>query len=122
MNEQKELWHASTWGKVERVKRVLSFVMVDVNCLRGFNDSTPLCEAASFGRREVVQLLLQNGADPDKADKLGLQKTPLHWAAMTGHSGVVEVLLDGGADLNSADRRGTLSLPDLDSFIVTAKN
>ena len=108
LNEQKELWHASMWGKVEVVKRILSFIMVDVNCLGGFNDSTPLCEAASFGRKEVAQLLLQKGAEPDKADKLG--QTPLYWAAMTGHRGVVEVLLDEGADLNRAVVRGTTLL------------
>ena len=108
VNEQKELWHASMWGKVEVVKRILSSIMVDMNCPGGFNDSTPLCEAASEGHKEVAQLLLQRGAEPDKADKLG--QTPLYWAAMTGHRGVAEVLLDGGADPNRTVERNVTPL------------
>ena len=104
LNEQKELWQASMWGKVEVVKRILSYIMVDVNCLGGFNDSTPLGEAASFGHKEVAQLLLQKGADPDRVDNFG--QTPLYWAAITGHRGVAEILLDGGADLNRAVSSG----------------
>ena len=104
LNEQKELWQASMWGKVEVVKRILSYIMVDVNCLGGFNDSTPLGEAASFGHKEVAQLLLQKGADPNRVDNFG--QTPLYWAAITGHRGVAEILLDGGADVNRAVSSG----------------
>ena len=105
---QKELWLASMWGKDEKVRRIISSGLVDVNVVGGFNDSTPLCEAASEGRKEVAKLLLHSGADPNKADKLG--QTPLYWAAMTGHRDVVEVLLDGGAKHDKADFFGKTPL------------
>ena len=58
--------------------------MLDVNCivlnredfdwsqsslcwLQSLFESTPLCEAAKGGHREVVSLLLDNGAESDKA-------------------------------------------------------
>ena len=48
--EQKELWNASMWGKAEKVRIIISSGMLDVNSVGGFNESTPLCEAASEGR------------------------------------------------------------------------
>ena len=105
LNEQRELWQAAMWGKVEVAKRILSYVMVDVNCLGGFNDSTPLCEASAFGHTEVAMLLLQNGADPEKPDKLG--QTPLYWAAVSDHAELIVLLLDGGADPIGIKTNGT---------------
>ena len=101
---QKELWLASMWGKDEKVRRIISSGMVDVNLVGGFNDSTPLCEAACEGRKEVVKLLLHAGADPNKADRHG--RTPLYWTAMSGHIDVVDVLLHGGADPNMTNWDG----------------
>ena len=106
--EQKELWNASMWGKAEKVRIIISSGMLDVNSVGGFNESTPLCEAASEGRKEVVQLLLHAGAEPNKADKLG--QTPLYWAAMLGYIDVVQILLDGGSNPNRAVTRGTTPL------------
>ena len=110
LEEQRELWQAAMWGKVDVAKRILSrsHVMVDVNCLGGFNDSTPLGEAASFGHEEVAKLLLQKGAYPNKVDKCG--QTPLYWAATSRHKGgpgVIKILLEGGADPNRVVVGGT---------------
>lgn len=45
--------------------------------------STPLSIAARRGRREVVRLLLDRGADPNSA--VASQATPLSWAVKKGH-------------------------------------
>ena len=105
---QKELLQAVKRGNVELIRRVLSSFMVDVNFrtervlneaallvhLRGhikiINES-PLILAAKEGHKDVVQLLLERGAEPNLAHQNGL--TPLHCAALQGYKDVVQFLL-----------------------------
>ncbi len=54
---------------------------------------------ASSGHLEVVQLLLDKGADISVANAGGW--TPLNSAANSGHLEVVQLLLDKGADYNA---------------------
>ena len=60
----------------------------------------------------MVQLLLDRGADPNRANKNG--EIPLHiaacWAAWYGYLDVVQHLLDRGANPNSRDRKGRTPL------------
>ena len=63
--------------------------------------TTPLYEAAIQGHTEVVQLLLQAGADPNMASNLG--RTTLHAAAERYWVDILGVLLDGGAKLDRGD-------------------
>ena len=65
-----------------------------------------LCQASMDGCTDVVLLLLQMGADPEKAMSGKYESTALHWAAIRGHKDVVKVLLDGGADPDSTCTRG----------------
>jgi ankyrin repeat protein len=50
--------------------------------------STPLCLAAELNRLDIVQFLLERGADKDHATHDGL--TPLHFAAKNGHFRMVK--------------------------------
>ena len=54
-----------------------------------------------YGFKNVAQLLLAAGADPNK-QSLG-RHTPLHNAARGGHKDVAQLLLDSGADPNKAN-------------------
>ena len=54
-----------------------------------------------FGRQEVVEYLLDNGAKVDVQDDGGLM--PLHNACSFGHTEVVQTLLKHGADPNARD-------------------
>lgn len=54
-----------------------------------------------YGRREVVELLLANGASIQACDDGGLH--PLHNACSFGHSDVVRLLLEAGASPNTVD-------------------
>jgi hypothetical protein len=64
--------------------------------------------ACKCGLLNVVQVLLEKGADIHKTDNLGL--TPLHSACYQGHLEVVLLLLEKGADINTASSRGTTPL------------
>lgn len=108
--EEKRLFKMSERGNAHEVRRLLSFGLVDVNYVRWlydeldgtpFDDATPLQRAAENGHKNAVQCLLDNGADPNKADEIG--RTPLHFAAWKGRSGVAKILLDGGADPSRID-------------------
>ena len=73
----------------------------------------------------MVKLLLNEGADPNMADKVG--RTALHVAIINASDEAIEILLDRGADPNNVDKWGrtamTYALERYDqgreSYIVT---
>uniref|UniRef100_A0A2K5F5V8 Poly [ADP-ribose] polymerase n=1 Tax=Aotus nancymaae TaxID=37293 RepID=A0A2K5F5V8_AOTNA len=60
-----------------------------------------ICFLLGFGRKDVVEYLLQNGANVQARDDGGL--IPLHNACSFGHAEVVNLLLRNGADPNARD-------------------
>lgn len=69
-------------------------------------DSTPLANAARLGRQEIVQYLLEAGADPT----LGGCSSVLGNACGHGHWEICSILLDAGADPNDRDSEGATNL------------
>ncbi|XP_077206427.1 poly [ADP-ribose] polymerase tankyrase-2 isoform X2 [Paroedura picta] len=96
----RELFEACRNGDVERVKRLVRPENVNGRDTAG-RKSTPLHFAAGFGRRDVVEYLLQSGANVHARDDGGL--IPLHNACSFGHAEVVNLLLRHGADPNARD-------------------
>ena len=100
---QKELLLAAEMGKVDLIRGVISSFIVDLNFvmekiippLPWKETVTCLILAARNGHADVAHLLLDEGADPNLADKH--RSTPVHWAAFKGHQDVAQLLLDGGA-------------------------
>lgn len=64
--------------------------------------STPLHFAAHRGLGEVVNALLEAGADV-RARERASGTTPLHWAAEGGHPSVARSLVERGAELEPVD-------------------
>ena len=64
------------------------------------------CDSESAAK--LVTLLLDNGANPNKADRDSM--TPLLIAAFEGKAGVCEILLENGADVDHADKEGKTAL------------
>jgi len=63
---------------------------------------TPLHLACLRGSATIVQLLVESGAEVDRASaEMGTQ--PVHRAAMGGHCDIVDALLSGGVDANARD-------------------
>ena len=110
---ERELWHAVGLGNEQEVRRVLSCGMVDVNCTDK-NNCTPLLFAVEKGFKDVVQLLLEEGADARMANKGTFEYwSPLHVAASRGNNlyqEVAHLLLEGGAEPNMRDGFGRTPL------------
>ena len=72
---------------------------VDVNVVDlGFFNLAPLHYAAGYGYKEIVELLIAEGADVDAKTTTG--GTPLFNAAGS-HKEIVELLIAAGADVNA---------------------
>ena len=67
----------------------------DVNYVDDEYRSTPLGYAARWGHVEMVKVLLDSGADPNKSG--APWSTPLSWARRKHHAQVETLLLDAGA-------------------------
>ncbi len=69
---------------------------------------TPLHYAAGWGHKEIVELLIAEGADVNAMNGAG--QTPLHFAAQEGQKEIVELLIAKGADVNAKTNNGTTPL------------
>ena len=74
----------------------------------GEESGPPLHHAAWSGHAEVVQYLVDQGADIEAQDCDGA--TALHWAAWKGYVDVMRILLDKGLDTNLQDSAGGSAL------------
>ncbi len=75
---------------------------------RDIKGKTPVFFAIPRGRVEVLEALLEAGADVNAHDITGL--TPLHVAAWWNQTGAAEILLAHGADLEARDDFGSTPL------------
>lgn len=62
------------------------------------DESSELILASTYGESDKVQLLLNNGADPNIQDER--KNTALMYASSNGYEDIVELLLEAGADPN----------------------
>ena len=114
-DEQFAFYGAVFAGRVEQAQKFL-----DRNPLlieRSPNSRSPLHVAVSFGRVELVKLLLERGANANVSDAVGA--TPLHVVAQRRHRGlipiqqdleVMKLLMAHGADVNAKDHQGRTPL------------
>lgn len=97
---------AAYFGKSEAVKYLLK-AGAEVNSpSKNSLGVTPLQSAVAGGHREITQLLLEAGANPNVREGDG--NSPLHTAAYNGDIEIVRNLIFGGADaeaINSNNER-----------------
>ncbi|XP_048338628.1 IQ motif and ankyrin repeat domain-containing protein 1 [Sphaerodactylus townsendi] len=82
------------------------------------NGNTPLSEASGGGHPLAIQMLIENGANPNSRG--AFNRTPLYRAAFGGHVAAVEVLLQHGADprLYADDGNTPEQVASLDSLVA----
>ena len=108
---QDDLLNASRNGQANDVIKLLRIHVLDVeSCGNRLNkyELSPLHEAALRGHNNVVKVLIEKGANPNKADQWGM--TPLWKAVVCNHANVVKLLLEKGANPNDANEDGLTPL------------
>jgi ankyrin repeat protein len=98
------IWEATATGNIEAVKQHLS-AGADADVKGGWMGGTPLHYAAENGQKEMVELLIDKGADVNL--KTDFDQTPLHLAAENGQKEMVELLIAKGANVNAHDGLST---------------
>ena len=103
----------SSEGNVSQVLRLLRLEPEKCLSMRNEDGVTGLLWACDRGHEELVEELLNAGADIETRDGSGMR--PLHYAVMCGHVGVVKMLLARGADTAAADLDGCTPVQVADS-------
>lgn len=95
------LLDAAKKGCLARVTRLVTPENINCRDAQGRN-STPLHLAAGYNNFEVVEFLLENGADVNAQDKGGL--IPLHNASSYGHLDIAALLIKHNTVVNAIDK------------------
>ncbi|KAJ9598100.1 hypothetical protein L9F63_026796 [Diploptera punctata] len=106
-NNRTPLIHAAACGYIKILELLLKF-NASVNA-RDENGETSISLAASEGKSNVVELLLQSKADIEIPGG-EYKRTPLIQAAVRGHFEMVELLIEHGASINACDSHGNTAL------------
>lgn len=101
-----DLCAAAMLGRIEEVATMLDLDPAQARAT-GAHGIPILSHATIGGQREIAELLVARGADPN-AGAGG--SPPLHGAVRSGDAGLVRWLLDRGADAGALDHEGKTAL------------
>lgn len=95
-----KLYQATSRGDINTVREYITQLSPgEINSVIG--GMTPVMKAASVGNADLVQLLIEHGADPNKSGSH--QRTALQYAAEKNRLAAARVLVKFGAELNGTD-------------------
>ncbi len=97
--DPEQLIAAAKIGDLDRIRRQVE-MGVDIDAAR-FPGGTALCKAADENQIEAAKLLLELGADVEKADDSPMPMTALFRAVTNGHEEMARLLLEHNADPNA---------------------
>ncbi|KAH9298698.1 hypothetical protein KI387_030380, partial [Taxus chinensis] len=108
--DARSLLHVAAAAGNLRLVRILAGIEPSLTGVNGGDEEgwTPLHSAVSSGRDDVVEALLQAGADVSIANNGG--RTALHYAASKGRLKIAQVLISHGAKINQKDKFGCTPL------------
>ncbi len=92
--------YAAYIGHANIVKLFVEIANFDIDFICDMSDQTALYIAVDFCNIDAARVLLEAGADPNKACGKN-KKTIIYKAVSRGHKNMVELLLEYGADPNS---------------------
>ncbi len=97
---QVDIFSSAAIGIAGRVKALLNAnpELTNSTAVDGFS---PLGLAAFFGRADVVEILLENGAEVNQPSANPQRVMPLHSAVAGQHLKVARTLIEHGADVNA---------------------
>ena len=101
-NQSSDLLTAVDEGQSDVVQELLDSG-IDPNKDASSDGAYPLHLASLKGNKEIVQILLDNGAKIDLRATNKDKATPLAWAAFFGQKDVVSLLIEAGAPINAID-------------------
>ena len=96
---------AAEEGHVEKVRHLLANGMLPDVLVDGW---TALEKASIHNRCDIIKVLVESGADPNRADEKGLNS--LYWTARNGNTNALETLIACGAHYDRADTSGSTPL------------
>merc|ERR1719367_216378 len=94
--KEERLWNAASQGDLATVRELIKTTFVDTTEGSSSGSWTPLIPAAGNGHKDIVQILLDNGANINHPANDAF--TALMQAAYLGRKDVVQLLLDRGAN------------------------
>jgi len=94
---------ASMSGDLETVSLLLARG-AHANPRANASGDSPLSEAITFGRTDIVRALIRAGAKTDLVERTGVNL--LHWATITNRAEVIPELARAGVDINAVDDAG----------------
>jgi len=99
-DQQELFWKAAKANDTIQLKEFLDKGM-DVN-VKNHYGCTALSFAADKGNQEAVDLLLENGADPNLKDSF-YGETPLGWAIYKKNTGIIKSMINHEGDMKNED-------------------
>lgn len=103
-----DLIRSAQFGRLYEVQALVEQYGVDVNGSGSASSWTALLVACFNGHTEVVEYLIESGADVNKRwDSHGfVEWSPIHFASTHGHRDVVQLLLSYGAAVDDREYQG----------------
>lgn len=95
---------AATDGRIDDVKRYLEDTNLDINAYACNTETTALHQACAKAYYDIVELLLDNGANTEVTDKYNI--TPLMLASKYRKYSITKLLLTRGAKVNGHAANG----------------